>query len=92
MSLALIRNVGGRGRALGLGAIVAVACSACASEEVATAPYNGGMPPAAAPVMAASDSASAKKVAAGTPPMGYPWMNTGGPSLPTASANAPVIR
>jgi hypothetical protein len=91
MSLDLIRNVGGRGRALGLGAIVALACSACASEEVATAPYNGGMPPATAPAMAASDSSSAKKVAA-APPMAYPWMNAGGPSLPTASANAPVVR
>ena len=85
MSLELIRNVGGRGRALGLGAIVALACSACASEEVASVPAGAGYAP---PVMATSDSP--KKVAAA--PMGYPWMNPGGPSLPTASANAPVIR
>ena len=72
-----------RGRAIVLGAVAALACSACASEEtVATVPY-GGAPPAMA---AANDPP--KKVAS-SPPLGYPWANSG-PSLSTASANAPT--
>ena len=74
-----------RGRAIALGALAALACSACASEEtVATVPYNGGM----APTMAAAND-PAKQVAS-KPPLGYPWANNG-PSLPTASANAPTV-
>ena len=74
----------GQGRAILLGAVVALACSACASEEtVATAPAGGMVPPMAA----ANDP---PKRVASSPPLGYPWANSG-PSLPTASANAPTV-
>ena len=88
MSLETIRiapRLVGRGRAILLGAVAALACSACASEEtVATVPYSGGTPPTMA---AANDP---PKQVASSPPLGYPWA-TNGPSLPTASANAPTV-
>ncbi len=76
---------GSRARVLIVGAIAALACSACASdrgETVATAPAGVG------PAMAAGPGSTR---VASSAPLGYPWA-TGGPSLPTASARAPVIR
>jgi len=72
-----------RGRAIALGAVVALACSACASEEKVTAsPQSGGVPT----MTAANDPP--RQVASA--PLGYPWA-TNGPSLPSAVANAPTV-
>lgn len=74
-----------RGRLIVLGGLVALACSACASEEiVATMPAGNMAPP---PMTAANDPS--KTVASA--PLGYPWMNGSGPSLPSAIAKAPVV-
>ena len=85
MTIELIRTSSrpvARWRAIVLGGVAALACSACASEEVATAPASAGMPP----MMGASND-PAKQVASA--PLGYQFSS--GASLPTAAANAPTV-
>jgi hypothetical protein len=88
MTLELIRTASRRitqGRAIVLGGIVALVCSACASEEtVATVPAGSGMTP---PMMAAANDPARQAASA---PLGYPWA-TNGASLPSAVAKAPTV-
>jgi hypothetical protein len=88
MTLELIRNashVVAQGRAIALGGVVALFCSACASEEtVATVPAGSGMTP---PMMAAANDPPKQAASA---PLGYPWA-TNGASLPSAVAKAPTV-
>jgi hypothetical protein len=86
MTLELIRTSCrpvARGRAIVLGGVVALVCSACASEEVASSPAGAGMPPSM------TSAYAPPKPQASSAPLGYPFAS--GASLPTAAANAPTV-
>jgi hypothetical protein len=85
MTLGLIRiapRLVGQGRVIVLGAVVALVCSACASEQtVATMPAGR-----TASMISANDPT--KQVASA--PLGYPQVTGGGASLPSESPYSPT--
>ena len=70
-----------RGRTIALSALVALACSACASEETVSTVPNGGMPPMM------SDSNEPTNRVASTATLSYPPPNNG----PAESASSSSV-